>query len=621
MRVRLRAQLALAENPANRDILIAATNAGEPLTTRLHGVWGLGNLARLKKDDTAAVTLVNLCSDSDAKVRGQAAQAIGDAGYKPGIIAAVGLLTDPDLRTRMLSAITVGKLGSKEQIPALMSVVGQNNDKDEYVRHGAIQGMILIGDADAVFAFADHKSPAVRRAVVLALRRFKDARIGSFLKDADLSIAVETVQAINDEYIEGAREALAAATHLLGKSTWAVDLRILNAMIRAGGDENVHRLLAVAADTSLSEDARTEALWLIGRYENHPPTDPTTGMYRPITEERTLNDGTRGEIRKAVETQLRSATGNLLVEAMSLAAKFDVKIPQEVLLAQLKGKGIRTDIRLAALKRLESEAPEDFPKELAALTADSDAQIRGAALESLGRLSPDLAFGVVTGILSSGKPDDRQRAIALLSSLKHPEAATTLLELLKKLPDQAAAVQLDILNAAAKQQQAEFKTALAEYEAGLDKEDPLAAFHVAREGGNVDNGRRIFYNSGAANCIQCHKIGQRAGGAAGPALDGIGKRRDAAYILESIVAPAAKLSAGYSPIAVTMNDGSIVAGMLMKETDSEVVVRNIETNQETVCRKADIKTLPPAVSTMPPMGALLTKSEIRDLVAFLSSQK
>ncbi len=620
MRVRLRAQIALAENIANRDLLWDATKSEEALTTRLHGVWGLGNLARLIKDDAAAVSLVKLCSDGDAKVRGQAVQAIGDAGYKRGIIAAVSLLTDPDLRSRMLAAIAVGKLGTQEQVPALMSVVEENNDKDEYVRHGAIQGMIGIGDADAVFAFADHKSPAVRRAVVLALRRFKDARIGVFLKDSDLSIAVETVQAINDEMIEGARPDLAAATHLLGKSTWAVDLRILNAMIRAGGDENVRRLLAVAADTSLSDDARTEALWLVGRFDKHPPTDPTTGMYRPITEERSI-EKLLPEIRAAILPLLASATGNLLVEVMGLAGKHGVKIPAEALLNQLTGAKNPPDVRLAALKRLESDAPQGFPETLEKLTVDGDPRVRGAALESLGKLAPDLAFTVVSKILSTGKPDDQQRAIALLANLKHPKASSTLLDLTKTLPAQAAAVQLDILNAAGKRPEPEFKTALAEYEAALDKNDPLAAFHVALEGGNVESGRRIFYNSGAANCIQCHKIGERAGGEAGPKLDGMGKRQDAAYILESIVNPSAKLTAGYSAIAVTMNDGAIVAGMLIKETETEVVVRDITTNKEIVCLKSAIRTLPPAMSSMPPMGAILSKAEIRDLVAFLSSLK
>ena len=129
------------------------------------------------------------------------------------------------------------------------------------------------------------------------------------LKDADLSIAVEAVQAINDAYIEGAREDLAAATHLLGKSTWPVDLRILNAMIRTGGDENARRLLKIASNDSFSENIRTEALFLLGRFEKAPPTDPTTGMYRPIEGQQEFGKQVREEIRSALLRAAREQHG------------------------------------------------------------------------------------------------------------------------------------------------------------------------------------------------------------------------------------------------------------------------------------------------------------------------
>ena len=618
MRVRLRAQFALAGNIANRSILLAAAKPGESITTRLHGVWGLGNLARLKKDNESTQSLIKLCSDSEARVRGQAIQCLGDTGDKSALTIALALLKDTDARTRMLAAIAIGKLGTKEQVPALMALAEDNNDTDEYLRHGAVQGMVKIGDADAIYAFANSKSPAVRRAVVLAFRRMQDARIGDFLKDSDLSIAVETVQAINDNYIEGARPALSSATYLLGKSTWAVDLRILNAMIRAGGDENIRRLLAVAADEALSENARTEAVFLMKRFEKIPPTDPTTGMYRPITELRSIEKMTP-EIRKTLESLLTKSSGNLLVEVIGASGQFNVHVPVDALFGQLNGKDIRPDIRIAALKMLEKEAPDKLSKPLVELTADPDARIRGAALESLGRLAPDTAFEVVTKILTSGKTDDQQRAYALLTKLNHPKSAETLLERLKKLSAQPVAVQLDILNAAAKRPEPEFKAAIAEYEASLNKADTLAAFQVALEGGNLENGRKIFYGSG--NCVQCHKAGDRPGGEAGPNLNGVAARQNTAYILESMVNPSAKLAPGYSPIAITMNDGALVAGMMMKETDTEVVVRNIETKIDTVCKKSDIKTLPPAMSSMPPMGLILSKSDIRDLVAFLESLK
>jgi quinoprotein glucose dehydrogenase len=620
MRVRLRAQFALASNAENRALLISATATHEPVTTRLHGVWGLGNLARLKKDTASADALVKLCSDGEGKVRGQAVQALGDAGHKAALSTAISLLSDPAPRTRMLAAIATGKLGTKDQVPALMAIVEDSNDKDEYLRHGAIQGMILIDNPDAVFAFAENKSPAVRRAVVLALRRFNDARIGSFLKDSDLSIAVEAVQAINDEMIEGARGDLAAATHLLGKSTWAVDLRILNAMIRVGGDENVSRLIAVANDTSLSEDARTEALWLIGRYENHPPTDPTTGMFRPIKETRKFSAEIREKIHDALLPLLASTSGNVLVEAMGLAGKFNIKIPQETLMKQLTDPKKPQAVRLAALKEIESAKPDDFTAILMKLSSDPDAKMRETAMLVLGRIAPNDAFGVTTKILSSGSSGDKQLAIALLGTLKHPEAPIVLLKLIQDLVNQPTAIQLDIIEASRKRGGDELLKAIAAYEAGISKDDPLAAFHISREGGNPETGKRIFFNLGAANCAQCHKVGDR-GGEAAPNLKGIANRHDSAYILESIVVPSAKLTAGYSPMAVTMKDGSVVAGMFMKETDTELVIQNFESKKEIVCLKSDIKTMPPAMSTMPPMGAILTKAQIRDLVAFLSSLK
>ncbi|QTN32218.1 HEAT repeat domain-containing protein [Akkermansiaceae bacterium] len=620
MRVRLRAQVALSDDVQNRDLLLAATASTEPLTTRLHGVWGLGNLARLKKDTQSAEQLAALCSDDDSKVRGQAVKALGDSGHREDLDAILGCLADSDLRTRMLAAIATGKLGTRSQIPILMAVAKDNDDRDEYLRHGVVQGLIGIGDADLVHAFANSESPAIRRAVVLALRRFGDGRIGHFLKDTDLSIAVETVQAINDNYIEGARQDLAAATHLLGKSTWAVDLRILNAMIRAGGDDNARRLIEVASNKSLSENARTEALWLLGRFEKSPPTDPTTGMYRPIKGQQPLGKEVRGEIHDALLPLLANSTGNLLVEALGLAGKFGVEIPTKTLMGQLTGAKNPLQVRLAALGKLEKEKPSGFTETLVGLTADSDPKMRAAALQALGRISPEEAFGVIGNILASGEPSDQQLAIALLGTLAHPQAPATLLNLMQDLKNQPPAIHLDIIEAATKHGGPELDMAVADHEAGIDKGDPLAAFQVALEGGNPENGRSIFFNNGSANCRQCHKVGER-GGDAGPNMAGIGGRHESAYILESIVNPSAKLAAGYSAIAVTMKGGKIVAGLLVSENEDEVVVRNMETNEETVCKRTDIVSIPPAISTMPPMGLILKKTEIRDLVAFLSSLK
>ena len=619
MRVRLRAQLELAKDAANRTFFVSATAPGEPVTTRLHGVWGLGNLARMKGDTSSGDALVKLCSDDEDKVRGQAIQALADAGYKAAMTTAITLLGDAAPRVRMLAAIALGKLGGKEQVADLMKLAETNADKDPYVRHGAVDGIFRIGDADAAFAYAEDESPAVRRAVVLALRRFADPHIAHFLKDKEQSIAVEAAQAINDGYIEGAREQLAAATHLLGKVSWMVDVRILNSMLRAGGAENVRRLLAVAADPSHSAELRTEALFLLERWENPPPIDPTTGKHRPLEGDRALGKMT-AEIRTGLVGILGNAAGDLLVEALGAAGHFGVEIPAEVLLAHLANPKNSAEVRMAALKRLEAEQPDGFAGVLEKLTSDKHGKLREQALATLGRVSPDKAMATVLEILSTDKIPDRQNAIALLGIIDHPSASVVLSELFENLASQPPALKLDIIEAASLRSEPPLKQALAAYEAGLDKSDPLAAFRPALDGGSVERGKDIIFNHGAALCTQCHKIG-KTGGEAGPNLEGIGARHNAEYILESIVIPNAKLAAGYSPIAVTMKDGTVVAGMLMKETENEVVVRNPETKKNTICKRKDIASMPAPMSTMPPMGMILKKTEIRDLVAYLSASK
>ncbi len=620
MRVRLRAQLKLAEDTANLNVFIAATKASESLTTRLHGVWGIGNLARLKKDAESVKQLITLCSNPESKLRGQAAQALGDSHAKSAADTLVSLLADSDPRTQMLAAIALGKVGDESHVATLMALIEKNNDQDEYLRHGAVQGMVKIGNPDAIFSFAENKSPAVRRAIVLSLRRLNDGRIGHFLKDSDLSIAVEAVQAINDAYIEDARKDLAASTHLIGKSTWAIDLRILNAMIRAGGDENAKRLIEVAKESKYSADARTEALFLLGRFEKAPPTDPTTGMYRPIPNQAKIGDKVRQEIHDALFPLLAETSGETLVEALKLADGFKVKIPTDTLISQLNDDKNLIGVRLSAMKKLETEKVKQFNEMLVKLCSDKDSAMRANSLQTLARLDPESAFKETQNILKSGSPSDQQLAIDLLASLNHPQSESVLLGLLTKIKDQPVSNQLNIILSAEKKASAELKKALANYEKTLDKSDPLAAFAVTLEGGNLENGRKIFFQDGAANCAQCHKVGDR-GGEAGPNLLGVGGRHDTKYLLESIIAPSAALTPGYTMIAVTMKDGALVSGLLMENTDSTVVVRNPETKKDTICKKEDIANLPPSMSPMPPMGAILPKDKIRDLITFLSSLK
>ena len=93
-------------------------------------------------------------------------------------------------------------------------------------------------------------------------------------------------------------------------------------------------------------------------------------------------------------------------------------------------------------------------------------------------------------------------------------------------------------------------------------------------GGDATRGKSVFFTHQIAGCFRCHKVGGE-GGIIAPALDGIGGRKDAKYLLESLINPNAAIAEGY----------------------------------------------PGKASPMPPMNLLLKDDEIRDVLQYLMSLK
>lgn len=68
--------------------------------------------------------------------------------------------------------------------------------------------------------------------------------------------------------------------------------------------------------------------------------------------------------------------------------------------------------------------------------------------------------------------------------------------------------------------------------------------------GDPKRGEEIFWKHPVAACMTCHMLGGK-GSAVGPALDGIASRKDAAYIIESLVNPNARLAEGYTATPIS----------------------------------------------------------------------
>ena len=126
-------------------------------------------------------------------------------------------------------------------------------------------------------------------------------------------------------------------------------------------------------------------------------------------------------------------------------------------------------------------------------------------------------------------------------------------------------------------------------------------------------------NHAAAQCICCHKVNDKRGGSnVGPNLMRIGAVRNAEYLLQGLVDPQAVIAKGYGNVSLTLKDGSTVAGVYRREDRKNVVIREL-TNDEVRVPVEKIAERSPIISTMPPMGFIVTKSELRDVVAYLQS--
>ena len=139
-------------------------------------------------------------------------------------------------------------------------------------------------------------------------------------------------------------------------------------------------------------------------------------------------------------------------------------------------------------------------------------------------------------------------------------------------------------------------------------------------GGDAERGRKIFLEKVEVQCSRCHQV-KREGGTVGPALDGIGARQTREYLLESIVAPNAKIAAGFESVLLTMKNGAMHAGAVKQETADWLELNSPEDGFLQLAKK-DITERQRGLSGMPDgFGQTLTKRDLRDLVEFLANLK
>jgi quinoprotein glucose dehydrogenase len=628
MRVRQEAQFELADRGAEgwKTLARIATSPGKTLP-RIHAVWGLGQAGRTVRNGRRTsqwVALAPLLADIDPEVRSQAAKVVGEAKEPQALESLIKLLDDASPRVRFFAAIALGKLGQSGAIKPLLTMIRTSGESDPYLRHAAVMGLVGSGKSEGWKIAARDGSAAVRMAILLAMRRLQDGEIAGFLNDADPRLVLEAARAINDVPIAAALPALARVGLDPGAPAplWR---RVLNANFRLGGAEQAAALAQAAARSDLPESPRVLALEMLADWGDPSGRDRVVGLWRPIASRSS---------QPAVDA-LRSRFAGLLASAptavinAAVVAIGTMRISDNgILLAALAADPRRPDeTRGEALRALDNLADPGRVEAAQRALLLPGPRSRTEALRVLAKVDPTAAIAPLRDRLSHGATAEQQGAIAVLALMPGDAARRELSHWLDRLVagNVPSEIQLDLIEAAGRRSESELRLKLEKYQSSKPKDDLIAPYREVLTGGDPQRGRSVFTSKTEVECVRCHKVkspvGDLVGGEVGPELSGVGARQTRAYLLDSIVNPNKQIAQGFESIVVATSDGKVQTGVFRGEDDRELRLITAE-GKPVAIPKASIDDRKRGPSAMPnDLAKKLSKSELRDLIEFLASQK
>ncbi len=647
-RVRVDASLRLDRLGAWDDLMAVALDTKRERFARIHALfgWGMGlrhgRLASLKG-------AAELLADADDEIRVQTLKALSEAPLPPlnrltlekevGDALAekiVAQLAAKNPRLRMQAGLTLGKLGiGRTSLPATKVPLREffqdaaADLKMPWLRHGLVIGLAGTQAPEELLKLAQGTEPAAATFATLALARQRSPLLADLLSSTHQDVVNEAARAIHDdEGVPAARPALAQA---LGHAGWPTTAtrRALNQNLREGSPEAAGRVLAWVLAQPESSPLVDEALQALLAFDQPPVLD--------------LVDGTAHRFaprdRSALAEVLRRSQANLLsfrnetlkARAVEISVRYGLDVPTPALVKLANDAKTPDVVRLQVLRLLDAKvgAKAEAKAALLAATADgNDAVVRIQALRLLEKSAPSEAFAIARRFLElkGSKVAEKQAAVAVVFASSEEAAARLRLSLVGKLSQGKFddALRLDVLSAAQHADDPAVRQAAQAYLDLTRQPAQLAApglpYELILAGGDAARGRAIALENLSANCTACHRFESDEGSEVGPPLNKVGDLRLPAELAESLVNPSAKIVPGFGLEVLTLKDGTTLSGNVLEADGHHLRLRQADGSRKDV-PVANVAERTPPISVMPPMAAILSPAELRDVVAYLSSLK
>jgi quinoprotein glucose dehydrogenase len=617
MRIRQKAQFELVNRgKLGLSVLEKATLQTTNQLARIHGIWGIGQLAR--KDKTVSKSLAHLLKDNDPEIITQSIRMIGDAEIKSVGNDLIPFLSNSNDRIRFYAAEALGQLAHVAAVEPLITMLAANNDQDAYIRHAGVLALTRIGKIEPMVALVNNQSKALRTAAVLVLRRLRNENIKLFLKDADEYIVAEAARGINDDLsISPALPALAAILSDTKSTSEVIIRRAINAALRVGGNNELSLLINFAQRTDIKDDIKAEALATIGTWASPSVLDRVDGRFRgKITRDAAI---VKAKIQPFIDGFLKETNPETRIAIAGLLTELKITTANDQL-AKIYSETTNTKVKSATLIALNELKYNDIQPIIKNGMEDKDESVRATALGLLNdsNVSKENLPAIVNSVFTKGSTKEQQQMLVVLGKMAADKTRVVLDDLIGQWKDQklSASLGLELKEAVDGSGIADLKTKLSAIKTGNSIADDFAE---TLYGGNRNEGRTIFNYNSTAQCTRCHAIGTE-GGAVGPALTHIASTLSRDQILQALVEPSERIAPGFGTVSLKLKDGQEIYGVLAKETDTHLTITTSDAEPLVIAiaRIAKRENMP---SSMPPMGAILSKREIRDLIEFLNGQK
>ena len=586
--------------------LVEVRNTSASSRARRNAVWALSRIA--STDAWNAVR--DALSDADPDVRQAAVRALGLGRVEEAVDQLSRIARDDVPAVRRQAATALGQLGSASALDALFA--SARSGVDRFLDHAVTYAVLQIAEGPRITKAITDEHPAVQRAALLALEQID----GAYLEKSMLSplLGVDdpalrrAVLWVAGRHPGWSSEIVGALGLWLTAPTMSdpQHAAIQGALITLSHEADIQALIAEVLTASTTPDDRLSLLLEV-MGQTSLKTFPATWT---LALRKCLAHASP-EIRHQTVATIRARNSSAFDHQLTQLAQ-DASQPMPLRLSAL-GAVIarRSTLPADVFRLLQSQLDENAPalQRVAAAEALGRAKLEPEQLVTLAERLPTAGPLVLPTLLRVFEHCDRTDVgHALVSAFDQIEdpPAETVRRLIGNFPQSVRDVAQPVLA-----------------RLGTDDDqraERMSAFMPLMTGGNPFAGRAVFMGNKAA-CSTCHRVGDE-GELVGPDLSKIGAVRAGRDLLESVLYPSSTFAQGYETFLIATTDGAVHEGVIVRQSSEAVTLRTaaralirLDTDSVDEMRRATVSIMPRGLENT------LTKTELRDLLAYLQSLK